>query len=121
MSKKRPNLSEEKRYFIKFMYKYLKWDAEEIYKHPSLNELGCKMQKRTVLYWMQRIDTSGSVERIKQKGAKRILNMDEEKQLIDYVIKNNKKSYLEVKIDNKMNCTARTLNNYALKNGISGQ
>lgn len=115
MSISRPNLSDEKRTYIKFMYVHLKWDADQIRKHPSV----APIQKRTVVYWIERIEQTGSVDRIKQKGAKRILNRNQESELVKYVERNNQKSYAQVKIDTKINCTPRTVNNYALRNGIS--
>lgn len=75
LKKNRPNLSEEKRIYIKFMYKYLKMDADQIFKHPSLNENGQKIQKRTVQFWLKRIDDSGDILRIKQKGNQLISHL----------------------------------------------
>lgn len=118
MSKTRPNLSDEIKYYIKFMHKFMKWSPEVIFKHPSLSSSN-KIQKRTVQYWIKRIDETDGIERIKQKGAKRILSANQEKDLVKYIDSNNQKSYNQVKIDTRIDCTPRTVNNYALRNGIS--
>lgn len=80
---------------------------------------GSKILKQTVEYWYKRIRETGTIEIKKRSGRPRKLNEEKEKKLCDFVLKNNRLSYREVKIKTNAPCSIRTVNDYCLKNKIS--
>lgn len=99
-------LSEEKRYFIKFMKNYLNYDEKQIKNHPSMiNEDGSKIRLSTVRFWFNRINESGDIKALKKSGRPRKLDEQEEGKLIRTI-----KMYPKKRV---------TVNRYGLRNKYS--
>lgn len=113
-------LSEEKRYFIKFMKNYLNFDEKEIKNHPSMiNEDGSKIRLSTVRFWLQRISESGDIKALKKSGRPRKLDEMEEDRLIRTIKMYPKKRYSSIRRSGFLHVSRVTLNRYGLRNKYS--
>lgn len=103
--------------FQKSIIKYLAdkgKSADEIREDDSLKRSdGSKILKRTVQTWMKR-----TINKPKS-GRKRILNKQQEENLVNYIQKNGKMTYGHMVSKTAFPATQRTFNNYALRNGFS--
>lgn len=72
----------------------------------------------TVKYCIKRLIETDDVKNLPVKGRPRILKEQSESKLIDFINKNNKKTYNYIKKKTGFKGTRRSLNNYALRNQI---
>lgn len=114
------NITEKQKNLIEFLYTENGLSAEEIRNHHRLRrEDGSKILKKTVIYWLERFKKTGEMNTMKRSGRPRVFDEEKEKKLIEYISTNSKKNYQMVKRTEGLMCTRRTINNYALRNGIS--
>lgn len=117
---KRNNLTDFQKHLIVFLNKDMGLEPGEIKKDARLlRSDGKMMQTRTVKYWLDRYNLTGDTNSIKPTGRKRCLDVVNESKLMKYIEDNNEMFYSEVKATTGLSCTARTINNYALRNKIS--
>lgn len=114
------NITLKQKFLIEFLHTQNGLNAEEIRNHPDLKrEDGSRILKKTVQYWLDRFKKTGEMKQLKRSGRPRVFDEEKEKQLIEYISTNSKKNYQHVKRNKGLACTRRTINNYALRNGIS--
>lgn len=113
-------MSDEKRHYIKFMYKYLNLDERAIKDHISIrNENGTKPRLSTVRYWINRLEETGDVQTISKPGRPRKLDQLEENRLIQNIKKFPKKRYTFIRRLGFIHIDRSTVNRYALRNKLS--
>lgn len=111
------NLSEEQRYFIKFMKVYLQYTPKQIQHHPSiLSSDGSVRRLSTIKYWLNRIDTTGNCEVKAKTGRPRLLNNEQEAHLIKTIKLNPKTRFRVIQDKSGLFIPVRTINNYSLRN-----
>lgn len=66
------HLSDEIKYYIKFMHKFMNLSPKEIKDHPALlKKDGSKYRLSIINFWLKRIKTTGSISKIKRNGPKK--------------------------------------------------
>lgn len=113
-------LTEEQRFYLKFMHVYLKFTAEEIRNHVSLKNSDNKLhRKSTIKYWIDRIDETGDVKVKERSGRPKKLNDNEIEHLLNTIKQNSKLRYSRIRLKSKLTkvCT-NTINRYGLRNGF---
>ena len=114
------NITQKQKFLIEFLHTENGLNAEEIRNHDLLRrEDGSRILKKTVIYWLDRFKKTGEMNTMKRSGRPRVFDEEKEKNLIEYISTNSKKNYQIVKRTQSLMCTRRTINNYALRNGIS--
>lgn len=94
---KRNQLTEEQRFYIKFLYKENK-SLNEIRKHPLLLKPdGTIHRSDTLTYWINPIDDTGDVKQLKKTGRPKILNNEEEKLVINMIKNRPKERYSKIR------------------------
>lgn len=117
---RRANITERQKYLMEFLHTENGLTAEEIRQHKSLIRAdGTKILLKTVKYWLERLKKTGEMKTMHRSGRPRFLDDNREKELISYIDNNSKKNYHVIKRNIHLTCTRRTVNNYALRNGIS--
>ena len=119
------NLTEYQRHVIRFSSSNGK-TVNEIRDLPELRRSnGSKPQKRTIQYWIQRLNETGDTKRAKKTGRTRKLNKKQEEKLIKFIEENPKIDYLTIASQMRKTgiafdsmISARTVNDYALRNKI---
>lgn len=118
-------LTEEQKYFLKFMKKYLNYSEKQVQMHESMRKPDGQLHLlKSIKLWFNRLDETGDVKEIKKSGRPRLLNNENENKLIDIITKNPKNRFREIKrkaIKSKLiseNVNIRTINNYSLRNGF---
>jgi len=116
---RRANITDRQKYLIEFLHTENGLSAEEIRQHHSLIRAdGTKILLKTVKYWLERFKKTGEMKTKHRSGRPRFLDDGKEKELIEYIDQNTKKNYHDIKRNIHLTCTRRTVNNYALRNGI---
>lgn len=119
MNRTNQPLSNAQKTIIHYLYKAGK-TSDEIRLDPQLKKLnGDLIAKCTINYWIKRIDATNNTLTEKRPGRPRLLNKNQENQLVEYVKDHPKMVYREVKNKKKLNCSRQTVNNYLLRNKIS--
>ena len=78
-----------------------------------------KILKKTVVHWVERFKRAGNMEVKKRSGRPRMLNVNQEDRLVNFIKNNDKMPYSRVKAKTKFSGTPRSINNYALRNKLS--
>lgn len=78
-----------------------------------------KIAESTVKRWYDRYVSTGEMDIKKGQGRKRCLTEFQESKLIQAIENNKFETYEEAKNLLRVNCSRRTLNKYAIKNGYS--
>lgn len=116
---RRANITDRQKYLIEFLHTENGLSAEEIRQHKSLIRAdGTKILLKTVKYWLDRLKKTGEMKTLHRSGRPRFLDEEKERELINYIDNNSKKNYHVIKRNIHLTCTRRTVNNYALRNGI---
>ena len=113
-------LSEEQRYWICFLHSENNLKPEEIRRHEKLLKPDGKLHEiKTIKLWLNRYEQTGSVKPKPKTGRPKLLNLEQEENLVDFIKSHGKLRYPEVKSALKSDLKRRTINNYALRNKIS--
>lgn len=109
-------LSEEEKYYIKFMVKFMNMNEREIKQHPSM--INANRRLSTIRYWVSKVRNNDDLF-IKSKGRPLSLDENQQKGLIKLVRENPKERFNEIRMrmlrKYKINLKRRTLNNYLLR------
>lgn len=122
-STKRPNLTTYQRDVIRFCHS----NGMSVDAIRSVKELeradGSKPLKKTILNWINRLNTTGDVQPKKMTGRRRKLTGEQEAEIVRYVEDNPKLEFWQVasKFSKKfqVECKPRTVNSYAIKSKMS--
>lgn len=114
-------LTDEQRYYLKFMKVYLNYNVDQVQNHlsminPSTNK---KYQKRSIKNWFDRLEQTGDVKKLPKTGRPRKLDKKEEKCLINTIIENPKFRFRKIRALGFRKIGIRSVNNYALRNKFS--
>lgn len=111
-------LTEEQRYFLKFMRKYLDYDADKIRAHSSMinRSTNRPFQKRAINEWIKRLETTGDVYLIPKPGRPRTLSINEERLLMQKIRDNPKLRYRKIRAMGFNQVGVRSINQYGLRN-----
>ena len=111
-------LTEYQKNIIKYLIKSGR-TVEEIRSDDQLRRIdGTPILKKTVQMWKKRFENEGHMEIRKSTGRPKMLNDDQEKELIDFVKKNGEMDYGEVKRKTQFKGHRRTLNHYTLRHNL---
>lgn len=117
---KRKNITEKQKHLIEFLHLENGLTAEQIRNHEKLRrEDGSRILLKTIKYWLDRLKKTGEMQTKHRSGRPRFLDGGNEQKLLEYINSHSKKNYQFVKLEKNLECTRRTINNYALRNGIS--
>ena len=91
--------------------------VDEIREDDQLRRAdGTKILKKTVEFWMDRYKETGDMKAEKKPGRKRILNEEEEENLMNFIENNSEMPYTMMANEISFKGVPRSLNNYALRN-----
>lgn len=112
-------LSEEQRYYFKFMVNYLKFNIDQIRSHPSMinSKTNKPFQKRSLQVWFDRLQSTGNVYTIPKTGRPKKLSPLEEKLLISTIKENPKQRFKNIRALGFRQIGVRSVNRYANRNG----
>lgn len=115
-------LSDEQRYYLKFMCKYMNYDSNDIRNHPSMinKDTGKPFQKRAITNWITRLNDTGDVKKLSKTGRPKILNQQEEDLLVKTIQKFPKLRYRKIRsLGGFQKVGVRAVNQYAIRNNFS--
>lgn len=119
MGKPRVQLSEEQRYFIKFLHLTNGLSPEQIRNHRDLKKPdGSLYQLKVIKLWCDRAANGEPMKVKKRTGRTPCLDESSRKEITDFIERNSGLNYNKVKLLKDLPCSRRTLNRYALVEGI---
>lgn len=80
---------------------------------------GKKIRRDKLMYWIDRINQTGSCEPKKKKGRPSVISINKRNKILSAIKEDDEITYPELVRKFKLNCSPKTVNNLALKNGIS--
>lgn len=95
---------------------------DQVVSDPELKRSdGSAILKKTVLMWKQRFESEGNMKVRDRSGRKRLLDGNQEKELVNYIKRHNKLFYRELMPNTNFEGSCRSLNRYANRNNIGTQ
>lgn len=112
-------LSDEQRYYLKFMALYLNYEVDQIRNHSSMvnAKTNKPFQKRAIVNWLNRLTETGDVKLVPKTGRTKLLNKKEEELLIKTIRKNPKLRFKKIRALGFRQIGVRSVNRYANRNG----
>lgn len=116
----RKDLTEKEKWIIITLFFIAKWDLDRIRQVEELKRPnGKKITKDILERWIERYAIFNNVDKAKKSGRPSAETPEKKLEIKDTILANPKKSYAKVTNHMELKVDRRTVNNYALKMGIS--
>lgn len=91
--------SDEQRFYLKFMVKYLNFNLDQVRNDPSMinSSTNKPYQKRSINNWFERLKITGDVSKLPKTVRPKKLDKNEEETLLETIKMNPKYRYNKIR------------------------